>query len=464
MDGPQTLDLLTPLEVVERLLAAEERVVPAVRAAAPAIAAAAELVADCVVGGGRLVLAGAGTSGRLAVAEAAELPGTFGLPAERVVGVLAGGGRQSLAGTDADEDDDAAAELDLAGLLERGDVLVAVAASGRTPYTVQAARLALAAGASVVAVVTSTGSPLAAMATVAVEPEIGDEVLRGSTRLAAGTAQKVALNALTTAAMTRAGRVHGDLMVDVVAANAKLRERSAGIVAEIAGVDPQRARAALQACRWNARAAVLHLAVGLPPEAAAAHAQAHASLRDALAISPEAARPRISGPAADPSATPATDWSATPSAGRPPGRRPARPRDELGRPLPYGSPGVERQPEGVVRTAAQTLAEARLLFSAGRPFHAHEVFEDAWKNGPEDERELWRGLAQLAVGATHAARGNRRGATALLDRGAGALEPFAGTRPHGLDVEALRRWAEESVRAAAAADQGPLRLPPPPLG
>ncbi|MFF4118076.1 DUF309 domain-containing protein [Streptomyces sp. NPDC001714] len=127
--------------------------------------------------------------------------------------------------------------------------------------------------------------------------------------------------------------------------------------------------------------------------------------------------------------------------------RSARPRDGLGRPLPYGAPGVERQPEGVVRTPEETVAEAQALLDAGKPFHAHEVFEDAWKSGPEAERTLWRGLAQLAVGLTHAARGNVTGGARLLRRGAGAVEEWAAgggvPRPHGIDVDGLARWARE---------------------
>ncbi|BDH13646.1 hypothetical protein HOK021_48250 [Streptomyces hygroscopicus] len=123
--------------------------------------------------------------------------------------------------------------------------------------------------------------------------------------------------------------------------------------------------------------------------------------------------------------------------------RNARPRDGLGRPLPYGSPGVARQPEGVPRTPAQSLAEAQRLLDDGMPFHAHEVLEDAWKAAPEAERELWRGLAQLAVGLTHAARGNAVGGTALLDRGAAAIAPYADAAPHGVDIAGLTAWAGE---------------------
>ncbi len=131
--------------------------------------------------------------------------------------------------------------------------------------------------------------------------------------------------------------------------------------------------------------------------------------------------------------------------------RSARPRDALGRPLPYGAEGEPRAPEGVVRTPEATLAEAQELLDAGRPFHAHEVLEDAWKTGPADERDLWRGLAQLAVGLTHAARGNPAGAGTLLGRAArslGAAGEAAGR--HGVDVAGLLRWAEPRASAAAA--------------
>jgi hypothetical protein len=131
--------------------------------------------------------------------------------------------------------------------------------------------------------------------------------------------------------------------------------------------------------------------------------------------------------------------------------RNARPRDALGRPLPYGAVGEERAPEGVVRTPDQSLAEAQELLDAGRPFHAHEVLEDAWKSAPEAERQLWRGLAQLAVGQTHLLRGNRTGAATLLERGASTIEPYAAAPPHGIDVAGLARWARNG-------GEGPPRL------
>ncbi|MGW1227189.1 DUF309 domain-containing protein [Streptomyces sp. NPDC001515] len=147
----------------------------------------------------------------------------------------------------------------------------------------------------------------------------------------------------------------------------------------------------------------------------------------------------------------------------------ARPRDGLGRPLPYGAPGVARQPEGVLRIPAETVREAQRLLDAGMPFHAHEVFEDAWKSGPPAERELWRGLAQMAVGLTHSARGNATGGARLLRRGAGALEAYAGAggvpegaapAVHGMDPGRLARWA----RDLAARVEGDPSRPVDPAG
>jgi uncharacterized protein len=121
--------------------------------------------------------------------------------------------------------------------------------------------------------------------------------------------------------------------------------------------------------------------------------------------------------------------------------RNARPRDALGRPLAHDAAGEERAPEGVPRAPHEALAEAQRLLDADRPFHAHEVLEDAWKAAPQAERQLWRGLAQLAVGRTHLLRGNPRGAAALLERGAANVEPYAAAPPHGVDVPGLVGWA-----------------------
>lgn len=131
--------------------------------------------------------------------------------------------------------------------------------------------------------------------------------------------------------------------------------------------------------------------------------------------------------------------------------RNSRPRDSLGRPLPYGSPDVARAPEGVVRTPTETLMQAQQLLDSGLPFHAHEVFEDAWKSSSGPDRELWKGMAQLAVGLTHLSRGNHRGSQTLLGRGTGAVARFAEQPPYGMDITGIVRWATELTSELDAA-------------
>jgi uncharacterized protein len=144
--------------------------------------------------------------------------------------------------------------------------------------------------------------------------------------------------------------------------------------------------------------------------------------------------------------------------------RNARPRDGLGRPLPYGHEGVPRQPEGVTRTPAATLAEAQQLLDEGLPFHAHEVLEDAWKTSPAPERALWKGLAQLAVGITHLARGNTAGGARLLLRGADGVEPYRQDPPYGIDAAGLVTWARSTAAdMEELATAGPVTVRPPSL-
>jgi N-acetylmuramic acid 6-phosphate etherase len=276
------LDELDTAELIDALLVAQDRVPAAIAQARPALRAATDLVADRVRAGGRLILAGAGTSGRLALMEAAELPGTFGVAPESVVGVLAGADERGLLVSDASEDDEELARDDIRALsMTASDCLVAVAASGSTPYTVSAATAAREAGAGIVSITMTADSPLSRLADVAIEVVVGPEALDGSTRMASGTAQKVVLNTLTTAVMVRLGHVHDRYMLDVVPANEKLRLRAVGIVAAIAGVDTARASASLRDCH-NVRAAIIHLALGVEPAEAERRAAAHPLLRDAL--------------------------------------------------------------------------------------------------------------------------------------------------------------------------------------
>jgi uncharacterized protein len=142
-------------------------------------------------------------------------------------------------------------------------------------------------------------------------------------------------------------------------------------------------------------------------------------------------------------------------------RRNTRPRDALGRPLPYGSSGIGGKSSDVSRSARESLTEAWRLLDEGRPFEAHEVLEDAWKSRPEWERELWRGLAQIAVGITHAARGNAVGSVRLIERGASNISPYTAATAHGLNVAAVIRWSEQAI--AEVARGTPIMLKPPPL-
>ncbi|MGI8667428.1 MAG: N-acetylmuramic acid 6-phosphate etherase [Jatrophihabitans sp.] len=281
--APAELDLLDTGQAVRAVLAGQAQVHEVVRGAQREISRAVDLLVAAYQRGGRLLLLGAGTSGRLAVQEAVEVPGTYGIPAARIQARVAGGGAGHLVGTDEAEDDTELGRADVASLgAGPADALIAVAASGRTPYTCAAAAYARELGAGLVTVTNLTGSQLAALADVAIEVPVGVEVVAGSTRLAAGTAQKLVLNTLTTATMIRLGRVHGNHMVDVVAANDKLRGRISGVVAASAGCSAEQARAALQRCDWDARAAIVHLATGLEPAAAAARAAAHRTVRQAI--------------------------------------------------------------------------------------------------------------------------------------------------------------------------------------
>lgn len=243
-------------EILAALLGGQERAIAAVKAALPQIAKAATALAGCLAGGGRLFYAGAGTSIRVAVQDGSELPATFGLAEERIIYLIAGG-RAAMFETLADAEDDAAEGARAASICKAGDALIAVAASGSTPYTVAAARRARQNGATLIAVVNNAGSALAAAAEHEIVLDSGPEVIAGSTRLGAGTAQKAALNLLSTLTHIKLGAVHDGLMVNVQAGNIKLKARAAGIVARIAGVDEAKAAAALDRAQGEVKSAIL---------------------------------------------------------------------------------------------------------------------------------------------------------------------------------------------------------------
>ena len=252
------LDLLGAPALVDRLCAAYDVVGHAVRGALPALAAVLEEVRPRWQRGGRLLLAGAGTSGRMAAVQAAECPPTFGLEEGRVVPLVAGGlGALARAVGGAEDDADAgeaAARAVGAGPL---DTLVAISASGTAPFVRAALAAARAKGALGVAITANPGSPLAAEADHALELRTGPEPVAGSTRMLAGSAQKMALDLLTTALMVQVGHVYGNRMVDFVPSNTKLRRRAVEMVTALAGVDAAAARDVLARTDWRVKPAVV---------------------------------------------------------------------------------------------------------------------------------------------------------------------------------------------------------------
>ncbi|MCC5985016.1 MAG: N-acetylmuramic acid 6-phosphate etherase [Rhodobacteraceae bacterium] len=245
----------------------------AVAAVGPALAAIAQVVEAAVPrlrAGGRLVWAGAGTSIRIAVQDAVELGPTFDWPEARSLHLIAGGQAALMQAVEGAEDDVGDAQAQVArAALETRDVVFGIAASGRTPFTVAAIEAARAAGALSVGIACAPDTPLVRAAAHGIVLDTGAEVVAGSTRMKAGTAQKVALNMLSTQIMVRLGRVHAGLMVDMRAQNAKLRARARAMVAQIAGVSPAAAESALTRTGWRIKPAVL-VARGRSPEAAAA--------------------------------------------------------------------------------------------------------------------------------------------------------------------------------------------------
>jgi N-acetylmuramic acid 6-phosphate etherase len=285
------LDQRSPAEIVDALLAAEAKVPAVLQGARDAIADAVTRVERALAAGGRLVYLGAGTPGRLAALDAAECPPTFGIEPDVVVAVLAGGDGAAGRAVEGAEDDDAAAVRDLAAAgVSADDVVVGISASGRTPYVLSGLAAARASGAETVAVVNNVGSPARRLADVVVELPTGPEVVAGSTRLTAGTAQKVVLNAISTAAMVRLGKTYGPWMVDVVASNEKLRRRAQRLIRESAGVDDAAAVAALDAAGWHAKTALVSVLAGVDaPTARARLDAAGGRVRDAIAPAAERA-------------------------------------------------------------------------------------------------------------------------------------------------------------------------------
>lgn len=280
------LDRRSTDELVRTLVEGQRAAQSAAMAAVPAIAAAADAIAARLARGGRLFYVGAGTSGRLAILDASECPPTFNTPPELVVAMIAGGPAAVQEAVEGAEDDAEAGAADLrARNLESDDAVVGITASGRTPYVIGALRHARGAGSHTVAIVNNARSALADVADTAIELLTGPEVIAGSTRLCAGTAQKIALSTLSTAVMVRLGKTYGPYMVDVRATNAKLRRRALRMVQQITGVGEAAGAAALGATQGRVKPAVVMLLGGCDAGEAERRLDATGGrVRDALAL------------------------------------------------------------------------------------------------------------------------------------------------------------------------------------
>lgn len=254
------IDTLSTQEILQVINNEDQKVAVAVRRAIPEISQAVDLICKAMQSGGRLIYSGAGTSGRLGVLDASECPPTFGTNADLVVALIAGGQQAILQAVENAEDNVELGAADLRTInFNARDVLVGIAASGRTPYVLGAMQYALSVGASVVSLSCNAHSPMHELADINITAVVGPEVLTGSSRMKAGTAQKLVLNMLTTGAMIRNGKVFGNLMVDVEATNAKLVQRQKNIVIEATGCSVEQAENALVQSGNHCKTAILML-------------------------------------------------------------------------------------------------------------------------------------------------------------------------------------------------------------
>lgn len=278
------IDTLSTLDMLSVINTEDQKVAQAVARILPQIAQAVDTISAAFARQGRLIYCGAGTSGRLGILDASECPPTFGTPPEQVIGLIAGGQRAILQAVENAEDNPQAAQDDLQRHhLSARDVVVGIAASGRTPYVLGALRYARTVGATCIALSCNPDSPMAALADIVLAPIVGPEVITGSSRMKAGTAQKLILNMLSSAAMIRSGKVYGNLMVDVEATNAKLVERQIRIVMEAGSCDRARAITALEQSQHQCKTAIVMVLTGLSADEAQALLNHHQGfIRSAL--------------------------------------------------------------------------------------------------------------------------------------------------------------------------------------
>lgn len=254
----ENIDTLSTFDMLKVINNEDKKVPLAVEKALPEIAQLVDKVAVAFSQGGRLIYCGAGTSGRLGILDASECPPTYGTPHEMVIGLIAGGHKAILQAVENAEDNIQLGEQDLRQLnFNEKDVLVGIAASGRTPYVIGALNYAKSLGATTGAISCNPESPIAQIVDIAITPIVGAEVVTGSSRMKAGTAQKLILNMITTAAMIKIGKVFGNLMVDVEATNAKLVERQVRIVMQATECERAIAEQALSQCQRHCKTAIL---------------------------------------------------------------------------------------------------------------------------------------------------------------------------------------------------------------
>jgi len=278
------LDALSTIELVTRFNQQDTLVALAVKETLPDVARAVDAAAIALKAGGRIIYMGAGTSGRLGVLDASECPPTFGVPHGLVIGLIAGGPGALLKAVEGAEDNPQLGEDDLRDLtLTPQDLVVGLAASGRTPYVIGGLKHARATGCTTVAISCNPGSPIAQAADIAISPVVGPEALTGSTRLKSGTAQKLVLNMISTGAMVKFGKVYQNLMVDMKASNIKLIDRACRMVVEATGVTLEQARSVLEQTGYDVKPAILMVLTGLDVDAARARLDMHQGfLRAAL--------------------------------------------------------------------------------------------------------------------------------------------------------------------------------------
>ena len=257
------IDTMSTLDMVRLINEEDQKVALAVGVEAEHIAAAVDIIAAQLRQGGRLVYIGCGTSGRLGVLDAVECPPTYSTDPDEVIGLIAGGNDAIFRAKEGAEDDAGQGEADLKKInFSSRDVLVGIAASGRTPYVLGAMEYARKQGAHVIGISCSSGSPVEQAAEIAITPIPGPEVVTGSTRMKSGTAQKMVLNMLSTGAMIKLGKVYGNLMVDVKPSNEKLVERCKRIVCQATGANYETATRALEECGFRAKVAIVMLRTG----------------------------------------------------------------------------------------------------------------------------------------------------------------------------------------------------------